>query len=283
MNELIAGMHPSAVGILMKEMVERAMSRIQKELQEHEVADKENKYKKEDLVTSADYGAQREIVKIIEECFPMAGIVAEENGLRKDPRGEQKYWFTIDPLDGTKAFVREQSDGIGCMVSLFDGKEVIAACVGDVMTGEKYYFKPGSENTNRLHKQRHRYLKYQEKSKRRLLLRDHPGMYSLKIQLMSNPGSGVFDSIDVSNGSIGVNMAKLWKNEVQAVALRPVTAMPWDWLPVIGISKRLGYKFFELTDKNKFVEVEEKRMLSLEPVEYLEMLVVHESDVGILK
>lgn len=54
-------------------------------------------------VTVADRGAERLIRKTISEAFPAHGIYGEEYGAET---GETDYLWLIDPIDGTKSFVK---------------------------------------------------------------------------------------------------------------------------------------------------------------------------------
>jgi myo-inositol-1(or 4)-monophosphatase len=51
-----------------------------------------------DLVTEADTGSEKQIIKTIREAFPDHAILAEESGAGK---GNSEYQWIIDPLDGT--------------------------------------------------------------------------------------------------------------------------------------------------------------------------------------
>src|SRR5687767_10555304 len=136
------------LGWAMKEMVRRAIEAIQAQLFVFEATEKAGyDGKLDDVVTTADRSAQQIYVKMIREGFPTYGLVAEEDELSircADPELGDIY-FTVDPLDGTKAFRRRQSHGIGTMLSLVHKGEIIAAYVGDVMTREIYGYHPGTD------------------------------------------------------------------------------------------------------------------------------------------
>lgn len=55
-------------------------------------------------VTQTDVDCEREIRRIIGEAFPDHGFIGEETGSSRDDA--DKLWL-VDPIDGTKAFVRE--------------------------------------------------------------------------------------------------------------------------------------------------------------------------------
>ena len=76
-------------------------------------------------VTSADRDNERLITRRLEEIFPDDGILGEEGATRESRSGRR--WI-IDPIDGTRNFMR----GIpiwGVMLALeADGKMVVGAC-----------------------------------------------------------------------------------------------------------------------------------------------------------
>lgn len=55
-------------------------------------------------VTEADLGAERAIRELLEARFPEYGFHGEETGMRAP---DAEYVWLVDPLDGTKAFIRE--------------------------------------------------------------------------------------------------------------------------------------------------------------------------------
>ncbi len=182
--------------------------------------------------------------------------------------------------------MRKQSEGIGTMIALVETKggiqTVIAVCIGDVMTDEIYYYKPGGVYVHRFHKDRHELLEYYPKKHQRLLLLDDMRLFPKIVAALTNPiekkGFGYFDSAGSVNGSIGTNFARLWKGEVDAIILKEQYVTPWDVSPVYGISHKLGFKFIGLEqyDKKSIGWVE----LSISPLTIKKQpttLVIHES------
>ena len=139
-----------AVGIVLKELVRRAIKVIRAEREAFEVMQKAG-YGGDmtDVFTTADSKAQKIYVRSLEECFPSYGIIAEEGSLSQTQVDGRSY-FTVDPLDGTKAFIRRQSHGVGTMVAMVEDGQVASAYVGDVNTQEIYGFRPGSTNVHRI-------------------------------------------------------------------------------------------------------------------------------------
>lgn len=231
----------------MKEMVRRAIFAIRRQFDTFEASEKVGLDNREDFVTTADRAAQEIYLKILTECFPGYGIIAEEDKLSIDCTipGEDMF-FTVDPLDGTKAFMRRQSHAIGTMISLVRNGQVIGAYVGDVMTHEIYGFRPGSDSVWRTTEYNASVrLVHNPTPLRRsdVSLRNEPLSYSETTRRIAcgRQYGGAFRGMQVAGGSIGTDVARLWKGEIGAVVLEPFYNTPWDYCPVMGISQRLGY------------------------------------------
>ncbi len=114
-----------AVGIVLKELVRRAIKTIRSERQAFEVMQKAG-YGGDmtDVFTTADSKAQDVYLRSISECFPTFSVIAEEGALSKAQPDATNY-FTIDPLDGTKAFIRRQSHGVGTMIAMVEDDRIV--------------------------------------------------------------------------------------------------------------------------------------------------------------
>lgn len=271
------------VGSLMKEAVRRAILAIRAQRFTFEARVKgEGPKGSVDLVTTADQAAQRVFVKLLNEWFPTFGVVAEEDHLTV-PCTEQdrNLWFSVDPLDGTKAFVRRQSHGIGTMISLICDGEVIAACVGDVMTQEVYATRPGSADVFRISEFGFAEALSVEPERpladQWLQLRERPSAYSRAIQEMVAGADPLFKDYETTGGSIGISMARLWKGEMAGEVIRAGMATPWDLCPVVGILAKLGFVFVAIdATSHDFAVVHppiEPRPVAVPH----ELLVIHES------
>lgn len=257
------GLNGHIIGMVMKELVRRAIFAIRAERFVFEAQGKEGYSGKwDDVVTSADKKAQGIYVRSLRECFPEFGIVAEEENLRvgcKDPANS--IYFTVDPLDGTKAFTRRQSHGIGTMIALVCNGEIIAVFVGDIMTQEIYGFRPGSEKVHRISEydlveqlviDTQRPLKSQI-----VILGKIPSKYPPILQQLFDPkfaGDEIFKGVEVMSGSIGTTFARLWKGEAAAIVHLPHPDTPWDMTPIIGISEKLGFAFVRYNFADKRLE-----------------------------
>src|SRR4030042_4752900 len=61
-----------------------------------------------ELVTQADSKCQKIIIDRIKEIYPDHGFIAEEGTegkiFKQPPRGDERIWWIIDPIDGTNNF-----------------------------------------------------------------------------------------------------------------------------------------------------------------------------------
>lgn len=83
-------------------------------------------------VTAADRGAEERARAWIGEHFPDDGILGEEFG---DTRPEARRRWIIDPIDGTKSFVRRVPLW-GTLVAVMEGETVLAGCAYFPVVGE---------------------------------------------------------------------------------------------------------------------------------------------------
>ena len=249
MGEMLFGeLNGHAVGIILKELVRRAIGVARRERIAFEATTKESYAgTMDDVFTSADTKAQAIYLRAFEECFPACGVIAEEDSFTIET--QNGCYFTIDPVDGTKAYVRRQSHGISTMVSLVVGGEVVAAFIGDINTGEIFGYRPGSDKVHRITD-----LDSAERlsaeppaeldiGKCHALLRDPLKNYSE----MTEGLVGRCKNYEIMGSSIGTWAARLWKREVSALFLTEGYETPWDSTPIIGISKKLGYAFYRST------------------------------------
>jgi fructose-1,6-bisphosphatase/inositol monophosphatase family enzyme len=271
-----------AVGIVLKELVRRAIKTIRAEREVFEVKQKAG-YGGDmtDVFTTADSKAQRIYVRSLEECFPGFGIIAEEGSLSEAQFDERSY-FTVDPLDGTKAFIRRQSHGVGTMVAMVEDGQVVAAYVGDVNTQEIYGYRPGSSNVHRITEfETAERLTHTKKplSDQNILLRDPPSVYAeTSRNLLPH-----FESYEIEGGSIGISLARLWKREVAAVLLYPGGETPWDSTPIRGISEQLGYLFLRPSNTSFGWEVWAPPLPKKVTSREHDVLVIHRDDLGALQ
>lgn len=271
-----------SIGRILKETVRRATVVIRNERLVFEAQSKIGySGTMDDVFTSADTKAQEVYLRAFRECFPDYGVIGEEDSLVINPSGDSELYFTVDPLDGTKAYIRRQSHGVGTMVSLVCGTDVLSAYIGDVNTEEVYGYRPDSNDVFRITK-----LDTIEKlnlengssiENSHALLRDPALKYSEYTRNLLSK----FKSYEIIGSSIGIWMAQLWKGEVSAVFMKPGWETPWDSTPIIGISKKLGCVFLKPDTNNPKLWVEYEPKISKEKYKREhDTLVIHKSHLS---
>jgi histidinol-phosphatase len=83
-------------------------------------------------VTIADIEAERAIIGVLEGAFPAHGFYGEETGKRK---ADAEYIWLIDPLDGTKSFIRG-TPFFSTQIALLHRGRLIAGVSNAFMSGE---------------------------------------------------------------------------------------------------------------------------------------------------
>jgi len=92
-------------------------------------------------ITEADRKANDYIVEALKREYPECAILAEESG--NDPERLKNDWcFIIDPLDGTKEFVKKNGEFTVNIALAYQGKTVLGV-IGIPVTGELYYAAKG--------------------------------------------------------------------------------------------------------------------------------------------
>lgn len=92
-------------------------------------------------ITEADQKSNALIVQTLSGKYPECAILAEES--RDNPERLKNQWcFIIDPLDGTKEFVKKNGEFTVNVALAFCGKPVLGV-IGIPVTGELYYAVKG--------------------------------------------------------------------------------------------------------------------------------------------
>ena len=90
-------------------------------------------------VTEADVRCEMAIREIIEARFPAHGFLGEETGLH---RSDAEYLWIVDPIDGTKAFVREYPM-FSTQIALMRAGEIVLGVSSAPIYGEVAYAERG--------------------------------------------------------------------------------------------------------------------------------------------
>ena len=116
----------------------KAIMEVYEESEEVEV-----EYKEGDMpLTRADKASNKVIVDILKKEFPEYSILSEEEKDNLD-RLKNDYCFVVDPLDGTKEFIKRNGQFTVNIALSYKGKSVMGVIYVPV-TGELYYAAEGS-------------------------------------------------------------------------------------------------------------------------------------------
>lgn len=211
----------------------------------YHVEQKPNQEDKYDEVTDVDYSAQRHIVDTLIRFFPDCGIIAEEEGLCYLSTHPLGLTFTIDPIDGTKEFVRGGNE-VSIMIAAFCSGRIIASMILNPYTLESYQLSAVDSKVYRNRCGIVTELSFVMPARKRALLsfEDPRDSRLSSIAMISEPNKGYFGSHLVLSGSYGTNVMKLASNVVSAILTIPANIKPWDEAPSIGILTSLGYKYY---------------------------------------
>ena len=82
-----------------------------------------------ELVTQADARCQQIIIDRIKENYPDHGFIAEEGQggeiFKQFPRGDQHFWWAIDPIDGTNNFAHHMLSFTVSIAVLYKGEPIV--------------------------------------------------------------------------------------------------------------------------------------------------------------
>ncbi len=250
---------------------------------ENRIQEKVNLKNETEQFGENDVAAQTTYVEYLKGLEDHFDYVAEENGLQQN---SNKDYVVIDPIDGTKASIRRQTSGVGTMVALVskNDEEVISAFVGNSGTGEIIGYLPNEEviyswNGHSISLSVPNEKKLQDQY---IILRDHPTKLPNILREMSLPKDtgGFFKDVNIESGGISTMMIRLWKGEVgAAVVFLPATA--WDWCPLYGITKKLGFSFLKVHEDG-LEEIEATPTRSLTP-QRGHHLIVHKTKIDEIK
>jgi len=82
-----------------------------------------------ELVTQADARCQKIIIDRIKENYPDHGFIAEEGEqgkiFKQPPRGDQQFWWAIDPIDGTNNFAHRMLFFTVSIAVIYQGQPIV--------------------------------------------------------------------------------------------------------------------------------------------------------------
>lgn len=94
-------------------------------------------------LTQADLASHRYITSALRQHFPDIPVVSEEDGERDAALAEAPRWFVVDPLDGTKEFIK-QTGSFTVNIGLIEDGVPIAGIVHVPVSDRTYGASPDS-------------------------------------------------------------------------------------------------------------------------------------------
>jgi myo-inositol-1(or 4)-monophosphatase len=83
----------------------------------------------DELVTETDSRCQKIIIDRLKETYPDHGFIGEEGSggklFRQEPRGDEKIWWVIDPIDGTNNFAHQVPVFCVCLAAVYENEPVV--------------------------------------------------------------------------------------------------------------------------------------------------------------
>lgn len=235
-----------AIGTLLRDLVRRAMHEIRRQYEIFEIIEKQGYEGEADILTSADRMAQEIYVKLIGEYFPGFGIIAEEDNLNITcTLPNMNAYITIDPLDGTRAWTRDQPYGVASMVALVIDGEIVCVWIGDVNTLDVYGYRPDSPKVHRISgKNGVKNLVNVERTlplhRTKALIREEHYKFAPVIQRLLEV-DGPFKGYETASGSIGLSSMRFCSDVTLGAHISiGRTHTPWDETPFTGMYQRLG-------------------------------------------
>jgi len=177
-----------------------------------------------DLVTKADFEANKIIIKTIKKSFPHHDFLSEETGFEDNP---DVYKWIIDPLDGTTNYTMKNP--LFCTaISLVCGKKILLSVIYAPLLKEFYYAESGKGAF--LNGKRIRISKKKGLDKSLILIgRSHHKLSHLKFyRVQKKFFSSVLNMRRLGSGSL--DLAYTAVGRVEACLLVPPDISQWDSL-----------------------------------------------------
>ncbi|MBW2464985.1 MAG: 3'(2'),5'-bisphosphate nucleotidase CysQ, partial [Deltaproteobacteria bacterium] len=197
---------------------------------------------KNDPVTDADQRANELIVSRLAASFPGDGIVAEESPDRSDALRSGRVWY-VDPLDGTKEFVKKNGE-FAVMIGLtIDGEAhagVVYQPVKDKLwagiVGDGAYLEEGGE-------------------RRPLAVSEVADPKDLKLVVSRSHRAASTDQLverlgitnEVSHGSVGLKIGMLAERVADLYVIMAPKSSKWDACGPEAVLRAAGGRFADLS------------------------------------
>lgn len=204
-------------------------------------ADVEVDYKSDHSpLTKADRDSNQIIVEMLREQFPKYAILSEEEKDQKD-RFSNDYCFIVDPLDGTKEFIKQNGQFTVNIALSYQHKAVMGVIYVPV-TGELYYASEGAGA----------FLETPDGRIRKLSVSDNKDIHSLRFVMSNSHGCKAMDELiekyQITNFvKIGSSLKGCMVASGQAdVYYRFNPTMEWDTAAMQCIAEEAGAVFRQM-------------------------------------
>lgn len=201
-----------------------------------------------DPVTEADARANEHIVRRLREAFPGDGIVAEETPDRRDGiSGKGRCWY-VDPLDGTKEFIKKNGE-FSVMIGLaVDGSAELGVVYRPV--GDKLYAGVVGSGARVEH----------EGDVRTLYVSDRAEPSSLRFVVSRSHRSAETDAFietlgiteERASGSVGLKVGIIAERDADLYAHISSKSSAWDACAPDAILRAAGGSFTDLAGDRFF-------------------------------
>ena len=190
-------------------------------------------------VTTADIEAEKLIRKIITKNFPDHGIIGEE---LKNINQKAKYQWVIDPIDGTRDFIRQNPFWCTLVAVLEEKKPIIGVCyyphrneLFSAQIGKGAYFNGKKTYVSKVENLNQAYVNISSAH--------HFSSIKKTGQLLT-----LSNSVGASRYLSSYGYAFLWTGHADAVVV--ARGSIWDWAAPSVITEEAGGKFSDFNGGN---------------------------------
>ena len=193
-----------------------------------------------ELTTQADVRCQQIIVERIKETYPDHGFIAEEGDqgklFKQPPRGAERIWWVIDPIDGTNNFAHQMLSFTVSIAVMYEGEPIVGV-IFEPATDSMFTAVKGSEaqlNSRRIAASEEKIDKFSSVGLDSHFDDGVPGWACEIIQRtrFRNFGTAALHLAYVARGSLIatiVSRPKLWDIAAGAVIAEAAGAIVSDW------------------------------------------------------
>ena len=199
----------------------------------------------DDPVTAADMAANKIITQQLRNTFPEHAILTEEEPDTWNNTGSEWVWM-IDPLDGTKDFIKANDEFVTMIGLTYLGKPFIGVVIEPATGIELYACKGYGAYKNRL---------YQQNRPSRLKITDNPDIKALSLVVSRSHRDQKVDKFmqllgiknEIASGSVGKKVAMVINGEADIYAHPSGGTKLWDTCACEVIALEAGGAFLSGT------------------------------------